>query len=217
MKRIEAVREARLESNRAETKRLATTPGLFGEIRQPKTSYLLIPKVSSESRAYLPIGFLNPDIIANGSSLVIPDANLYHFGVLSSAMHMAWMRYTCGRLESRYQYSSQIVYNNFPWSAGISDKQRMRVQEAAQAVLDARKENPGATLAALYDPLTMPPKLAKAHSELDRAVDLSYRPQPFTNERQRVEFLFGLYEKITAPMSVLANETPRKRGKRTSS
>jgi hypothetical protein len=200
--RVEAVRKAREESNRPETKRLAKTPALFGEIRQPSTPYLLVPKVSSESRPYLPVGFVKPNVIANGSALIVPNARLYHFGVLSSAMHMAWMRYTCGRLESRYQYSSQIVYNNYPWPELPSVKQRAAVEAAAQAVLDARKKFPDATLADLYDPLAMPKDLVKAHAGLDRAVDLCYRPQPFGTGRQRVEHLFALYEKLTAPLMV---------------
>jgi hypothetical protein len=208
--RVEAVRKAREESNRPETKRLAKTPALFGEIRQPSTPYLLVPKVSSESRPYLPVGFVKPNVIANGSALIVPNARLYHFGVLSSAMHMAWMRYTCGRLESRYQYSSQIVYNNYPWPESPSVKQRAAVEAAAQAVLDARKKFPDATLADLYDPLAMPPALVKAHTHLDRAVDLCYRPQPFDTDRHRVEHLFALYEKLTAPLMATGKKGRRK-------
>jgi hypothetical protein len=207
--RVEAVRKAREESNRPETKRLAKTPALFGEIRQPSTPYLLVPKVSSESRPYLPVGFVKPNVIANGSALIVPNARLYHFGVLSSAMHMAWMRYTCGRLESRYQYSSQIVYNNYPWPELPSVKQRAAVEAAAQAVLDARKKFPDATLADLYDPLAMPKDLVKAHAGLDRAVDLCYRPQPFDTDRHRVEHLFALYEKLTAPLMVRTSHRSR--------
>jgi len=200
LRRVAAVREAREESNRAETKNLAKTPTLFGEIRQPKKSYLLVPKVSSEARPYLPVGFVKPDTIANGSALIIPNATLFHFGVLSSAMHVAWMRYTCGRMKSDYQYSSQIVYNNFPWPENPTVKQRDAVEEKAQGVLDARQRFPTATLADLYDPLAMPPALVKAHQALDRAVDLCYRREPFETERQRVEYLFSLYEKLTAPL-----------------
>ena len=207
--RIEAVREAREESNRAETKNLAKTPALFGEIRQPKKPYLLIPKVSSETRPYLPVGFVKPNVIANGSALIVPDATLFHLGILSSAMHMAWMRYTCGRLESRYQYSSRIVYNNFPWPQNVTDKQRAAVESKAQAVLDVRIQFPNATLADLYDPLSMPSALVKAHANLDGAVDHCYRSQPFDSERQRVEFLFALYEKLTAPL--LPATRPRRR------
>ncbi|MGC1830331.1 MAG: DNA methyltransferase [Candidatus Acidiferrales bacterium] len=207
LQRVETVREAREESNRPETRHLARTPTLFGEIRQPKTPYLLVPKVSSETRPYLPVGFIKPEVIANGSALIIPKATLYHFGVLSSAMHMAWMRYTCGRMKSDYQYSSQIVYNNYPWPETPTAKQRTAVEDAAQAVLDARKKFPDTTLADLYDPLAMPPALVKAHADLDRAVDLFYRPQPFDNDRLRVEYLFGLYEKLIVPLIAV----PKKR------
>jgi hypothetical protein len=214
-KRIEAVREARLESGRSETVKLAAQPALFGEIRQPKTNYLLLPKVSSEERTYMPLGFFTPDFIANGSSLIIPDADWFDFGVLSSVVHMAWMRYTGGRLESRYQYSSQIVYNNFPWPKQATEKQRAVVDVKAQAVLDARKPHLPpqgmSTLADLYDPLSMPPELVKAHAELDRAVERCYRPEPFNSDRERVEFLFSLYEKLTAP---LLPTTPKPKGRR---
>jgi len=211
--RIEAVRKARLESGRPETVRLAATPALFGEIRQPTTEYLLLPKVSSEERPYMPLGFLSPKFIANGSSLIIPNAGLYEFGVLSSVIHMAWMRYTGGRLESRYQYSSQIVYNNFPWT-NPTPAQRARLEEKAQAVLDARAPHLPprgmSTLADLYDPNTMPRELHRAHAELDRAVEKCYRPEPFHSDRERVEHLFSLYEKLTAP---LLPASPRTRGR----
>jgi hypothetical protein len=208
--RVEAVRKARSKSSRRETRTLAKTPALFGEIRQPNTPYLLIPKVSSEARPYLPVGFIQPEVIASGSALIIAGATFYHFGVLSSAMHMAWVRYTCGRMKSDYQYSSQIVYNNYPWPELPSAKQRAAVKAAAKAVLDARAPylKCGTTLAELYDPLSMPPKLVKAHRALDRAVDRCYRSQPFTSERQRVEFLFALYEKLTTP---LIPSAPKKR------
>lgn len=210
--RIEAVRKARAESNRAETKELAKTPALFGEIRQPDKPYLLIPKVSSETRPYLPVGFVKPNVIANGSALIVPDATPFHFGILSSAMHMAWMRYTCGRMKSDYQCSSRIVYNNFPWPEQPTAKQREAVEGKAQKVLDARQQFPVATLADLYDPLAMPPALAKAHAELDRAVDLCYRPEKFDTDRQRVEYLFALYEKLTAPLLPVAKSNRTRRG-----
>ena len=123
---------------------------------------------------------------------------------------MAWVRQVCGRLESRYRYSNKLVYNNFPWPSPTPE-QRKRVEEKAQAVLDARKQFHEATLADLYDPLTMPPVLTRAHNELDRAVDLCYRPQPFDSERQRVEFLFALYEKLTAPLVALAAKKPKRK------
>jgi hypothetical protein len=149
----------------------------------------------------MPLGFLTPYSIANGSSLIIPNASLYEFGVLSSVVHMAWMRYTGGRLESRYQYSSQIVYNIFPWP-NPTPAQRERVEIAAQAVLDARAPHlaQAARLADLYDPNTMPPELHRAHEQLDRAVERCYRADKFTSDRERVEFLFRLYEQITAPL-----------------
>ena len=211
MKRVEAVKEQRLKSSRGATRNLARVPTLFGEIRQPSRRYLAIPEVSSERRSYIPIAFLNADIIASNKLYTISEADLFTFGVLSSAMHMAWVRQVSGRLESRYQYSGKVVYNNFSFPERPAIKQRDAVEAAAQAVLDARKEFRDATLGDLYDPLTMPPALVKAHSDLDRAVDLCYRPQPFENERQRVEYLFALYEKLTAPLIAPAKKGRRKR------
>lgn len=206
-RRIDAVRKWRQSSGRAETVRLAATPALFGEIRQPNSDYLLLPKVSSEERRYLPIGFLARDVIASGSSLIIPAATRYEFGVLESAMHMAWMRYTGGRMKSDYQYSSQIVYNNFPWPNATA-AQRERVDEKARGVLAARERHLPprgmAMLADLYDPLAMPRELLKAHTELDHAVEKCYRGEPFHSDRNRVEFLFSLYEKLSAPLLPVA-------------
>lgn len=198
--RIQTVREFRLNSARPQTQALAATPTLFGEIRQPTTNYLLIPKVSSENRTYIPIGFMTPNEIASGSALIVPGATNYHFGVLSSAMHNAWMRAVAGRLESRFQYSSNIVYNNFPWPSDVVDRQRAMVSAAADAVIEARQQFPDATLSDLYDPLAMPARLAGAHGELDRAVDRCYRTQPFRTDRERVEHLFAIYERLTAPL-----------------
>lgn len=197
--RVEANRAYRLSSGRAATNKLAATPALFGEIRQPDTRYLLVPKVSSERRDYMPVGFYQPEVVASGSALIIPNATPYHFGVLSSAMHMAWMRYTAGGMKSDYQYSAGIVYNNFPWPDAPSAKQRAEVEQAAEAVLAARRPHleAGATLADLYDPLAMPAALVKAHAALDRAVDRAYRRQPFPNEANRVAFLFDRYEALT--------------------
>ena len=200
MKRVEAVKKHRLESPRETTRELAKIPMLFGEIRQPNGNYLLIPSVSSENRRYIPIGFMPKTVIGSNLVLFVPNATLYHFGVLSSAMHMAWVKQVCGRLESRYRYSNSLVYNNYPWPEAPSAKQCVAVEAAAQAVLDARKKFPDATLADLYDPLAMPKDLVKAHADLDRAVDLCYRPQPFDTDRHRVEQLFALYEKLTAPL-----------------
>ena len=209
MERIEHVRAFRAASKKLPTVELAKTPSAVGEDRQPSSDYLLFPKVSSERRRYVPLGFLPKTIVANGSSLVVPNANIFHFGVLSSAMHMAWMRQTCGRLESRYQYSNTIVYNNYPWPETSTPAQRSAVEKAAQAVLDARAAFPASTLADLYDPLAMPPALATAHAALDKAVDKCYRSDPFPSDRARVEHLFALYEKITAPLAPTAK--PRRK------
>lgn len=208
--RIEAVRKIRSESKRETTRKLATTPTLFGENRQPKSDYLLIPGVSSERRHFIPIGYLKSNVIASNLVNIVPDATHYHFGILTSTMHMAWMRQVCGRLESRYRYSAGLVYNNFPWPENPTAKQKQTVEEKAQAVLDARAGFPQSTLADLYDPLTMPAELVKAHAELDRAVDACYRAQAFTSDRQRVEFLFALYERYTAPL-LPAGKKKRKR------
>jgi len=210
MRRVEAVREFRLSSKRPATRELAATPTQFAFVSHPESDYLLIPSVSSERRLYIPIGFMPRDVIASNLCLIIPDATLYHFGVLSSAMHVAWVKQVCGRLKSDYRYSNKLVYNNYPWPEAPSAKQRAAVETAAQAVLDARKKFPDATLADLYDPLAMPPALVKAHAALDRAVDLCYRPQPFQNDRQRVEHLFALYEKLTAPLIPPARKGRRK-------
>jgi hypothetical protein len=209
-KRVEAVRESRLASKKEPTRRKADSPTLFAEIRQPASDYLLIPSVSSESRRYVPIGFIPKEFIASNLVMFVPDAALFHFGVLSSSMHMAWMRQVCGRLKSDYRYSNKLVYNNYPWPQAPTDRQRAAVEAAAQAVLDARKVFPNSTLADLYDPLAMPSALVKAHADLDRAVDLCYRPQLFDNDRQRVEHLFALYEKLTAPLIAAAKKGRRK-------
>ena len=211
MVRIEKVKNERLSSGKERTKYWATVPTLFTENRQPSTDYLAIPKVSSEKRTYLPICFLSKEIIASGSLQTISDATHYHFGVLSSAAHMAWMRYTCGRLESRYQYSNSIVYNNFPWPMDVTDKQKQVIEDAAQAVLDARAAHAGASLADLYDPLTMPPDLVKAHRALDNAVDTAYSKRKFTGDSDRVAFLFDLYQTLSAPLDVKKAKSRKKK------
>ena len=162
-------------SSREATKKLALYPTLFGEIRQPNSNYFVIPKTSSEKRTYIPLGFLDSKVIANSELFMLPDATLYHFGILTSMMHMSWVRSTCGRLESRYRYSKDIVYNNFPWP-DVSEKDTKKIEVLAQAVLDARLEFSESSLADLYDPRTMPPALVRAHTELDRAVDKLYKP-----------------------------------------
>jgi len=210
-RRVEAVRAYRAASKREATRKLADYPTVFGEIRQPTTKFVLVPCHSSETRRYIPLSYFSADHVPNNSCLFMEDATHFHFGVLSSAMHMAWVKQVCGRLESRYRYSNKLVYNNYPWPEAPSAKQRAAVETAAQAVLDARRKFPDATLADLYDPLAMPPALVKAHADLDRAVDLCYRPQPFQNDRQRVEHLFALYEKLTAPLIPPAKKRRQKK------
>ena len=209
LKRIEGVKISRQNSTKLATIKLADKPTLFAEIRQPNKDFLIIPRVSSERRKYIPIGKLGKDIIVNDLVSIIPDSNIFHFGILSSIMHMTWVEYVCGRLESRYRYSNDIVYNNYPWPESPSDKQKDAIEKAAQKVLDVRAVFPNSSLADLYDPLTMPPALVKAHNELDKAVDLAYRPQPFINETKRIEFLFELYDKYTA--GLFANAKPKKK------
>jgi hypothetical protein len=200
LKRIEAVKEFRLKSTKAATVKWASMPSLFTENRQPNSNYILIPRHSSENREYIPFGFFTPDSIIADSCNSIPNATKYHFGILSSGMHMVWIKNVCGRLESRFRYSNDIVYNNFPWPENPTEKQKQAVEAAAQHVLDVRAKFPESSLADLYDPNTMPPELVKAHQALDKAVDLCYRPQPFINETKRIEFLFELYDKLTSGM-----------------
>jgi hypothetical protein len=211
MKRVEAVRQFRLASKSAPTQKLAQTPTRFHVENMPRSTYLLIPEVSSERRDYIPIGFMHPDTLCSNLVKIIPDATLYHFGILTSTMHNAWVRSVCGRLESRYRYSAGIVYNNFPWPEP-TDKQRAAIEAAAQAVLDARAAHPNATLADLYDPLTMPPDLLRAHQTLDRAVDAAYAYKDAPTDAARVAFLFARYQALT---SLLPAQTakPRRGGK----
>jgi hypothetical protein len=208
LNRIEGVRQMRLKSSKQATVKWASQPTLFTENRQPKDNYILIPSHSSENRNYIPIGFMTKDDILNNSCLSVPNATLFHFGIMTSLMHMAWVKSICGRLESRYRYSNEIVYTNYPWPDNPNEKQVKAIEKAAQKVLDARLEFPKSSLSDLYDPLTMPPVLIKAHNELDKAVDLAYRPQPFTSEANRMVFLFELYEKYTADL--FTKEKPKK-------
>ena len=241
IERVEGVRNWRLSRGRETTVKLAATPGMFAEIRQPSDRYCAIPTVSSERRDYIPMAYLGPEVIASNQIYVLPGATLYHFGILQSAMQMAWVRQVCGRLESRYRYSARLVYNNFPWpdAQSLKAEQQAKVEAAAQQVLEVRAKyqtpdktsgggtsggetsggggggtSGGATLADLYDPLAMPADLAKAHGALDRAVDRCYRPrgQPFPDERRRFEFLFDRYEHLTA--TLMAPRKPSKRKKR---
>ena len=248
VKRIEAVRKLRLASKSLPTQKLAATPTRFHVENFPTGPFLVVPKVSSERRPRIPIAFQTPDVLISDLCFIIPGATLYHFGVLTSTMHMAWVRQVCGRLKSDYRYSNKLVYNNFPWPqlgggcyperareqplsvqeshidflmtspddtcqpvkqkksskpaavTSVDDKKAAAVVAAAQAVLDARAKYATATLADLYDPVCMPSDLVKAHAVLDRAVDRCYRVAPFTSDRQRVEFLFALYEALAVPL-----------------
>ncbi len=170
---LEKVRDLRAQSNRPGTQKMADYPMLFGEIRQTDNNYLLVPRHSSENRRYIPLGYLTADYICGDSNLMIPDATLYHFGVLTSNVHMAWMRAVCGRLKSDYRYSKDIVYNNFPWPTP-TDEQKAKIEQTAQAILDARALYPDSSLADLYDEVTMPVELRKAHQNNDRAVMQAY-------------------------------------------
>ena len=218
LERVEAVHTMRLASSDKQTRSDAQTPTLFQKIRQPCTNYLLVPSVSSERRNFVPIGFLTPETIISNLVYSIPDATLFHFAVMTSTMHNAWMRATCGRLESRYRYSAKIVYNNFPWpelpepvgegavatgkpGAANAQKKRDALEAAAQAVLDARAGFPDASLADLYDPLAMPAALRKAHQALDKAVDAAYAYTGPSDDASRVAFLFGLYERLVNRVS----------------
>ena len=193
MEAIKNVKDLRENSNREATRKLAITPYLFGEIRQPKTDYLLVPSTSSERRRYIPIGFFDSNTISSNANLVIPNATLYNFGVLTSNVHMAWVRVTCGRLKSDYRYSPS-VYNNFPWPTP-TDVQKAAIKKSAQGILDARALYPDASLADLYDPLTMPPELRKAHTANDRAVMQAYgMPIKETDEASCVAWLMRLYQ-----------------------
>ena len=193
MERINNVRRFRKSSKRKGTRDIAATPTRFHFENMPEGEYLLIPEVSSERRNYIPIGFIQPEVISSNLVKIIPNSTLYHFGILTSAMHMTWVKYTCGRLKSDYRYSAGIVYNNYPWPKAPGEKNKKTVELKAQGVLDARGKFPESSLADLYDPLTMPPVLVKAHQALDKAVDLCYRPQSFSSETGRIEFLFDLY------------------------
>lgn len=191
--RASKVREFRLSSKAKTTNGYARVPHLFAQITQPDdVDFLLIPRVSSERREYIPIGFMARRNITSDAVQIIPGATLYHFGVLTSSVHMAWTRTVCGRLKSDYRYSKDIVYNNFPWPS-VGDAQRMNIEEAARAVLDARALFPDSTLADLYDPVTMPLELRKAHKQLDHMVLAIYGIPATADEEQIIAHLFGLY------------------------
>ncbi|MEW6118643.1 MAG: DNA methyltransferase [Pseudomonadota bacterium] len=197
MQRVAAVAETRRKSPTKSVREFADQPTLFTQDRQPDSNYLALPEVSSENRRFIPVGFLTCDIIASNQLRIAVGATLYHFGIMNSTMHNAWIRYTCGRLESRYRYEP-AVYNNFPWPDTLNDKTRQVIETAAQAVLDARAQFPDASLADLYDPLTMPPALLKSHQKLDAAVDRAYGKTGFKSDAERVAFLFQRYQALTS-------------------
>lgn len=197
LKRVQAVREFRLNSSSAGTRKLAEKPTRFHVENMPDTTYLLIPRVSSERRRYIPIGFMTPEILTSDAAHIIPNATIFHFGILESNVHMAWMRTVCGRLKSDYRYSKDIVYNNFPWPKP-TDEQKTEIERTAQAILDARALYPDSSLADLYDPITMPIELKKAHQENDKAVMKAYGLDiKNTSEADCVAHLMMMYQELT--------------------
>lgn len=202
--RVEAVQKFRLASKAPSTRKFAATPALFCQISQPSGRYILVPRHASENRAFIPLGFFGQENIVADSNLCIPEGTTYQFGVLHSTMHMAWVRAVCGRLESRYRYSKDIVYNNFPWPESPSEKNKIDVIRAADAILKIREKLSSYSLADLYDPISMPPELQRAHQALDRAVDLAYQADggkaKWSSDAERVAFLFERYQMITSPL-----------------
>lgn len=201
MKRVEAVRKFRYDSSRASTKKLSEFPLQFGTSTIPNNNYVIIPKVSSEHRRYVPMGFMTPDNLCSDLVFILPEATLYHFGVLTSNVHMAWMRAVAGRLKSDYRYSKDIVYNNFPWPEPTAE-QKAKIEQTAQGILDARELYPDSSLADLYDELTMPPELRKAHQANDRAVMQAYGFDTKMTEGECVAALMRLYQALCAESRV---------------
>ena len=196
LRRVEAVKQFRLASNRNSTVKLADTPTRFQTENMPSGNYIVVPKVSSERRRYIPLGFMSPEIFCSDLVFMIPNATLYHFGILTSNVHMAWMRTVCGRLKSDYRYSKDIVYNNFPWPSPTPE-QKAAIEQTAQGILDARAKYPDCSLADLYDETTMPPELRKAHQQNDRAVMQAYGFSVKMTESECVAELMKLYRKLT--------------------
>ena len=201
---VDNVKQLRLKSNREATRKLAAEPSLFGEIRQPDTLYIIIPRHSSQGRKYVPMGFVSPEIICGDANLIMAGATLYHFGVLMSNVHNAWIKTVCGRIKSDYRYSVNVVYNNFPWP-DITDLQKSRIESTAQAILDARALYPDWSLSDLYDDNFMPPELRKAHQANDRAVMDAYGftkgTAARTSESACVAELMKLYQQMISQNS----------------
>ena len=212
MQRVRAVRQYRTHEAGRLGQSLAEQPTGYHVSLIPEAAFLVIPEVSSERRHYVPIGWLEPPTIPSNQLLVVQNAELWQFALLTSAMHMAWLRYIGGRLKSDYRYSSGLVYNTFPAPPGDADLSKL--SPLAQAVLDARTAHPDATLADLYDPDLMPPNLRRAHQALDRAVDRLYRRTRFASERERIEHLFSHYEKMRAPLGAGIKGKTRRRKRR---
>ena len=194
--RIEAVKAFRQKSHKKQTQKAANIPWEFAEIRQPKEKFIIIPSTTSEFRHYIPFGFFDSNFIVTNSCQALLNANLFHLGIISTTMHMAWVKTVAGRLKGDYRYSNLLVYNNFPWPE-VTQKQEKEISEKAQKILEARENHKDSTLAELYNPLLMPKDLRKAHNDLDKAVDKAYRKNPFQNERERIKFLFQKYEQMT--------------------
>ena len=209
--RVQAVRKMRLESTKLQTQELASVPYLFAEIRQPNSEYLAVPKVSSERREYVPFAMVDKETIIGDRLSCIPNANLQHFAVMTSSLHMSWMRAVCGRMKSDYNYSNTIVYNNFPWQL-MSEDAVLKLTMSAQAILDARNIYSNASLADLYDPLTMPVELVKAHQANNKAVDEAYGYKGGDDDASRVAFLFKRHEELTSLLP--ATVAKKKRAKK---
>ena len=216
VERLKKVRDFRAKSTRKTTLRLAKSPSVYGVDVVPEEPFVVMPQVSSERREYAPIAWLEPPIIPSEKLRILLKPELFHFAILTSAIHMAWMRTVTGRLKSDYMYSVGVVYNTFPWPE-LTDKAKATLTETGQAILDARAAHPDATLADLYDPDAMPPALRKAHRDNDRAVDRLYRKKPFESERERVEHLFMLYEKLKSPLTAPDKKPKRRRRKKSKS
>ena len=214
LQRVEAVKKFRLESIAPSTRDHAATPSLFRDRNHPD-SFIVVPRVSSETRKYIPMGFFDHDSIASDTCMIIPNGTVYHFGILTSTMHMAWTRCVCGRLKSDYRYSKDIVYNNFPWPNPTA-KQKAAIERAAQDVLDIRKKFPNASLADLYDPVAMPHALIKAHQKLDKVVESAYGRSfdggIHADDSQRVVFLFELYQKLAGELFVKGKKGKGRKG-----
>lgn len=213
--RIGRVRVYRAESKRDTTKALAAKPGLFGEIRQPDSRYILIPRHSSEWRSVIPMELCDPTDIVGDSCAWVGSHDLYDFGILQSAMHMAWVKQVCGRLEGRFRYSNRVVYNNFPWPTSPTAEAREAVRAAAKQVLEARSRHAGSSLADLYDVALMPSELVDAHRKLDRAVDRCYRVSVFESDAARLKYLFDLYAQWTGEQPITPAPVPLRRLPRT--